>query len=103
MPVGDTFYTTASDGRATDVSTFVKKTLDHSGDFIVGPQCFLIVACVQLGGNLEATNRRVERISTIKADSEELTRWANRMRGCLDEIANGDNGDKTVPRSCGER
>jgi hypothetical protein len=64
---------------------------------------FLIVAFAQLRGNIDATNRRIERMSTVKVDSEELIRWANRMRGCLDEIANGDNGDKTVPRSCGER
>jgi hypothetical protein len=64
---------------------------------------FLIVACVQLSSSLEATNRRVERMSTTIADSEELTKWANRMRGCLDELANGGNGDKPVPRSCLER
>lgn len=64
---------------------------------------FLIVTCTQLRGNLDATNRKVEQMSTVKADSEELSRWASRMRGCLDEIANGDNGDKNGARACGER
>ena len=64
---------------------------------------FLIVACVQLRGNLDATNRRVEQVSTAKADSEELTRWTNRMQGCLEDLANGDNGSRKVPKSCLER
>lgn len=64
---------------------------------------FLLVACVQLRGNLAATDRKVEQISTVKADSAELARWANRMRGCLDEMANGGNMDKNGAKSCGER
>ena len=64
---------------------------------------FLIVACVQLRGNLDATNRRVEQMSTAKADSEELTKWTNRLQGCLDVLANGGNGSENVRKSCGER
>jgi len=67
---------------------------------------FLIVTCMQLRGNLDATNRKVEQNSAARADSEELIRLTNRMRGCLDEIANGDNGDngdKTAAKACGER
>ena len=64
---------------------------------------FLIVTCMQLRGNLDATNRKVEQISTAKADSEELARWANQMSGCLDEMANGDNGGKSGVKACGDR
>ena len=64
---------------------------------------FLLVACMQLRGDLAATNRKVEQLSTARADSEELARWANQMRGCLDEMANGDNGDKNAAEACGER
>jgi len=67
---------------------------------------FLLVACMQLRGNLAATDRKVEQMSTAKADSAELERWAIRMRGCLDEIANGDvgdNEDENVAATCGER
>lgn len=63
----------------------------------------LIVTCLQFRGHLDATNRRVEHMNAIKADSEELNRWANRMRGCLDEIANQGNGAKDVQKSCGQR
>jgi hypothetical protein len=67
---------------------------------------FLIVTCMQLKGNLDATDRKVRQMSTAKADSEDLARWASRMRGCLYEIANGgnpDNVDKNAAKACGER
>jgi hypothetical protein len=64
---------------------------------------FLIVAFAQLRGNIDATNRRIERMSTVKVDSEELIRWTNRMSGCLDELANATNGSNDLPKSCGER
>ena len=48
-------------------------------------------------------DRRVEQMSTLKIDYEDLDRWTNRMRGCLDEITNGGNGDKNVPKVCGDR
>jgi hypothetical protein len=64
---------------------------------------FLLVTCMQMRSNLNAMDRRVEQMSTVKANSAELDRLSSRLRGCLDEIANGDNGDKSVPRACGER
>jgi hypothetical protein len=63
---------------------------------------FLIVACVQLQGDLDATYRKVQQMSTAKADFEELTRWTNRMQGCLDDLANEGNGSGKVPKSCEE-
>ena len=42
-------------------------------------------------------------MSSVKADSEDLDKWTSRLHGCLDEIANGDNGDKDVPKACGDR
>jgi len=64
---------------------------------------FLLVTCMQMRSNLNAMDRRVEQMSTLKADYEDLDKWTNRMRGCLDEIANGGNGDKNVPKVCGDR
>ena len=64
---------------------------------------FLLVTCMQMRSNLNAMDRRVEQMSTVKANSAELDRLTSRLRGCLDEIANGDNGDKNVPKACGER
>jgi hypothetical protein len=56
---------------------------------------FLIVTCMQLRGNLDAMDRRVEQMSTVKADSEDLNKWTSRLRGCLDEIASGAMGTRT--------
>jgi len=64
---------------------------------------FLLVTCMQMRSNLNAMDRRVEQMSTVKANSAELDRLTSRLRGCLDEIANGDNGDKSVPKACGDR
>jgi len=61
---------------------------------------FLLVTCMQMRSNLNAMDRRVEQMSTVKANSAELDRLTSRLRGCLDEIANGDNGDKNVPKAC---
>jgi len=64
---------------------------------------FLLVTCMQMRSNLDAMDRRVEQMSTVKADSKDLDKWTSRLHGCLDEIANGDNGDKDVPKACGDR
>jgi len=64
---------------------------------------FLLVTCMQMRSNLNAMDRRVEQMSTVKANSAELDRLTSRLRGCLDEIANGDNGDKSVPKACADR
>jgi len=64
---------------------------------------FLLVTCMQMRSNLNAMDRRVEQMSTLKADYQDLDKWTSRLRGCLDEIANGDNGDKSVPKACADR
>jgi hypothetical protein len=56
-----------------------------------------------LQGQLDVTNHRIERIDATKADSQDLTRWANLIRDCLDEIADRNDATGDLQRSCGSR
>ena len=63
----------------------------------------LAIGFLQLRGHLDVTNHRIERIHATKADSQVLTKWTNRIRDCLDEIADRDDATGDLQRSCSSR
>jgi len=47
----------------------------------------LAVAYLQLRGQVGDTEHKVRRLVVMQADTNELIRWANRMRSCMNELA----------------
>jgi len=63
----------------------------------------LSVGYLQLRGQLDDAKQRIERVDEVKLEAKDLTRWVDRMRGCLDEVANGEGEAGSIPKACRER
>jgi hypothetical protein len=57
----------------------------------------LAVAYLEQRGRVNETARKVQRLEVSKADTNDLIRWTNRVRTCMNELA-ADGVDQ--PKKC---
>ena len=61
----------------------------------------LMIGFLQLRGQLDVVDDRIQRVVATQAESQDLMRWMNRMRDCLVEMDAPGDTLADLQKSCG--